>query len=194
MKSPEPVAPDLDAMARAVGAFLTALGHPPQGSPLLCETPARVARAWADEFLDGYRRDPQSPLRDGIPLRDTQPSIVSLDAIHFVSVCPHHLMPYRGVARIAYAPRGCIVGFGAIVQCVDALAHRLVLQEVLAAEIAQNLREGMSAAAVFVRLEAEQNCLSLRGENRPGAKAICEAAMPREVSCELLHRLQGSLK
>lgn len=194
MKSPEPVAPDLDAMARAVDAFLTALGHPPQETPLLRETPALVARAWADEFLDGYRRDPKSPLGDGIPIGDLHPGLVSLDAIHFVSVCPHHLLPYRGVARIAYAPRGRIVGFGAIVQCIDALAHRLVLQEVLAAEIARNLREGMGAAAVFVRLEAEQNCLALRGENRPGARAICEAVTPHDASFELLQELRGALR
>ncbi len=188
-------APDLGGMIQAVEAFLTALGHCPDADPLLAETPQLVARAWADEFLDGYRRDPLAPLGEGISFRQEGGGLVALDAVHFVSVCPHHLLPYRGIARIAYAPAGRIAGFGAIVQCVDALAHRLVLQERLASDIAAHIRRGLSARAAYVRLEAEQSCLSLRGECRPGARAICEAWDHLDAEpLEIIQELKGALR
>ncbi|MBR2978465.1 MAG: GTP cyclohydrolase I [Myxococcaceae bacterium] len=166
---------DRAAMTRAIADFLTAAGHAPDQHPQLAETPKLVAAAWADEFLDGYSRDPLACLDARVPFRhgDWAP-VVALDAIDFVSVCPHHLLPYRGVARVAYRARDWIVGFGDLVQCVDAFAHRLVLQEELAQHIAEGLCWKLEADAVFVRLEAEQNCLSLRGERRHSARAICE--------------------
>ena len=176
MTTSAPKTPDLDGMRRAVAQFLAAAGHPHGEDPLLAETPDLVARAWAGEFLDGDGRDPLDALGEGIPVtRGEAAALVALDAVHFVGVCPHHLLPYRGTARIAYTPGTKLAGFGAIVQLIDALAHRLVLQEVLAQRIADALRAGLSAEAVFVRLEAAQSCLALRGENRPGAQAICEA-------------------
>jgi GTP cyclohydrolase I len=163
-------------MAVAVADFLRAAGFDPDQDEALGDTPRLVASAWAEEFLDGYQRDPGEPLRrERIAAQSPGSVVIALDELHFVGVCPHHLLPYRGTARIAYLSRGHVAGFGAFVQALDALAHRFTLQEVLAQELADTIRTALDARAVLVRLDAEQGCLSLRGENRPGARAICEA-------------------
>jgi len=95
--------------------------------------------------------------------------------IDYHSVCPHHLLPSRGVAHVAYVPGGRVVGFGALVKLVDALAHRLVLEEDLAREIADALVRHLGARGAACLLDAEQLCMTVRGEKRAGARAHAEA-------------------
>jgi len=140
------------------------------------ETPARVARAWLEEFLDGYDRDPREALGDFYEER--QPAadeMVLVTSIDFQSMCPHHLLPYRGVAHVAYLPAGRIVGFSRLARLVDVLGHRLILQETLAREIAEAIRRELGSDGAAVVLEAEQTCMTLRGERRAQARAVTEA-------------------
>ena len=132
-------APDAAAAAEAVDRFLDALGLPPdvRASQDLEGTPRRVAQAWLEDLVDGYRRSPAEILADAIP--SASRDLVAVTGIEFHSVCPHHLLPSRGLAHVAYLPGGKVVGFGQIVRLVDALAHRLVLQEDLARAIADAL-------------------------------------------------------
>lgn len=162
-----------DEAARAVRAFLQALSLPVDDDPELRDTPARVARAFADELLDGYRRDPAQALAGALP--SASRDLVALRGIRYVSVCPHHLLPAEGVAAVGYLPGGRIVGLGDIVQLVEALAHRLVLQETLGAQVADALVAHLGARAAGVVLVARHACLSLRGERQGDAAVVTQS-------------------
>lgn len=155
--------------------FLDALGLPEEvrGAADLEQTPRRVAEAWRDDLLDGYGRDPARILAGAMPSRGR--GLVTVTGIDFHSVCPHHLLPSRGIAHVGYLPGGRVVGFGQIVKLVDALAHRLVLEEDLARQIAEALVEHLGARGAACVLEAEQLCMTVRGERRSGARAHAEA-------------------
>jgi GTP cyclohydrolase I len=167
--------PDRRALSRATTAFLDALGLPPAArrQPDLAGTPARVAEAWAADLLDGYRRDPGEILAEGMPAAGR--ALVTVTGIDYHSVCPHHLLPSRGVAHVAYLPGARVVGFGQIARLVDALAHRLVLEEDLARQVAEALVRHAGARGAACLLEAEQLCLTVRGERRPRARTHAEA-------------------
>lgn len=139
----------------------------------LRETPRRVAGSFLDELVDGYEKDPAEILAHATEsgARD----LVLLTGIDYVSVCPHHLLPSRGVAHVAYLPRGRVVGFGRLVELVDALSHRLVLAEDLALEVASALERHLSARGAACILVGEHLCLSTRGQRRPRARAHVEA-------------------
>jgi GTP cyclohydrolase I len=159
------------ALARAVARFLDALDLPPQvrrGADLE-KTPERVAEAWDQDLLDGYRQDPAGILGEAMP--SSGRGLVAVTGIDFHSVCPHHLLPSRGLAHVAYVPGGRLVGFGQLARLVDALAHRLVLEEDLARQVAEALMVHAGARGAACVLEAEQMCLSVRGERRPRARA-----------------------
>ena len=162
------------ALAGAVAEFLDALGLPAavRGSAELAGTPARVAQAWTEELLDGYGAEPAAILAQGSGSEAR--ALVALTGIEYHSVCPHHLLPSRGVAHVGYLPGGKLVGFGQLVQLVDALAHRLVLQEDLAQQVAAALVEHLGARGAGCVLEAEHLCLTVRGERRTQARAHAE--------------------
>lgn len=174
--------------ARAVGLFLDAMGLPPdvRRSEALELTPARVAGAWLGDLLDGYRRDPAAILRDAMP--SAKRDLVAVTGIDFHSVCPHHLLPSRGVAHVAYVPGGRIAGFGQIVQLVDALAHRFVLQEDLARGVAEALVRHLGARGAACILDAEQLCMTVRGGRRPHARAHADAFLGVLARDERLQR------
>ncbi len=161
--------------AEAVARFLDALGLPAEvrGSSELAQTPRRVAEAWIQDLLDGYRHDPAEVLAEAIetPSRD----LVAVTGIDFHSVCPHHLLPSRGVAHVAYLPGGRVVGFGQLARLVDCLAHRLVLQEDLARAVADALVEHLGARGAACVIDAEQLCMTVRGERRARSRAHVEA-------------------
>ncbi len=166
---------DLSLAAGAVARFLDALGLPPEvrRASELAGTPRRVAEAWAKDLLDGYGREPAEVLAGAIP--SSGRDLVAVTGIDFHSVCPHHLLPSRGVAHVGYVPGGRVVGFGQIVRLVDCLAHRLVLEEDLARGIADALVRHVGARGAACVLEAEQLCLTVRGEKRGAARAHAEA-------------------
>ncbi len=169
-----PKGANLAAMRASVADFLTAAGLDPR-SRALRDTPSLVAKAWHDDFLDGYRVDPSEVLRERMPVNGRHPTMVLLDRIDYVSVCPHHLLPSRGVARVAYVPGRWIVGLGQLSRLVDAFAHRLVLQEDLGEAVADALMRELGARGAACALEAEHACLRLRGEKVPRAVTYTEA-------------------
>jgi GTP cyclohydrolase I len=158
-----------------VARFLDALGIPSdvRGSDDLADTPRRVAEAWLEDLVDGYGRDPAEILAGGLPSAGRD--LVAVTGIDYHSVCPHHLLPSRGVAHVAYVPGGKVVGFGQLVKLVDALAHRLVLEEDLARQIADALVHHLGARGAACVLDAEQLCMTVRGEKRARARAHAEA-------------------
>lgn len=166
---------DRDQMAAGIRLFLQGCGVD-LDDPNVRDTPYRVTEAWVEEFLDGYDQDPREVLGDFYEERQpTADEMVVVTSIDFRSMCPHHLLPYRGVAHVAYLPAGKIVGFSRLARLVDAFAHRLILQETLAREVADSIRRELDSRGAAVVLEAEQTCMTLRGERRSSARAITEA-------------------
>jgi GTP cyclohydrolase IA len=162
--------PLLGDAARAVSALLDAvLPAQARTSPELISTPDRVAEAYLYDLLDGYREDPAKILGEAMPAPG--PDLVAVTGIDFHSMCPHHLLPSRGLAHVAYVPDRMVVGFGQVARLVDCYAHRLVLEEDLARQVAEALVTHLGARGAACLLDAEQACLSTRGERRRAARA-----------------------
>jgi GTP cyclohydrolase IA len=170
-RTPRERRPDAPAMARAIQAFLGAAGLRLEGE--LVGTPGRVAQAWADDFLDGYRSSPAEALGPLLPASGA--GLVSVTGLDFHSSCPHHLLPYRGLAHLAYLPARGVVGFSRLGRLVDVLGHRLVLQEVLARQIVEAIVAGTGALGAGCVLETEQACVTCRGRLRSRARTTSEA-------------------
>ncbi|MGZ5957244.1 MAG: GTP cyclohydrolase I [Myxococcaceae bacterium] len=167
--------PDPEGMRSAVQAFLTASGLPPD-DPELKETPARVAEAWVEHFLDGYGRDPDTVLAERIPVPDgSRGELVVVTGLRFHSMCPHHLLPVEGRAHLAYVPGEFVVGFGRLAALLDTWAHRLILQEHMARGVARSLARGLESPGAACIIEAQQACLRIRGEQQRDAVTHAEA-------------------
>ena len=128
---------DLQAAARAIEAFLQALGHPVDSDPQLRNTSRQVARAFHEELLCGYAADPAAILSDSIAASGGDLIIIKDLAIS--CMCPHHLLPATGVLHLGYLPGERIVGFGALERLAHALSRRLILQEALCEQVADAL-------------------------------------------------------
>ncbi|MGC4115323.1 MAG: GTP cyclohydrolase I [Myxococcales bacterium] len=201
-KKPQPPAwtevraPSFEGMQKAVRDFLVAAGLDPDKHRDLGMTPELVARAWAEEFIDGYMTDPREILAERMPApKGKGREMVALTGLDFQSSCPHHLLPYGGTAHVAYLPGKDVIGFGQMVQLLDCLGHRLVLQEDLARSVADTLMQVIGARGVGVILEAKQACLALRGGRRSSSKAIAEAwAGDFAESAELRERFLAAIR
>ncbi|MEJ1230166.1 MAG: GTP cyclohydrolase I FolE [Galbitalea sp.] len=155
---------DTRRVEAAVAEILAAIGEDPS-RPGLAETPARVAQSYAD-FFSGLGVDPLSHLATATEFelgKDELGELVLLRDIRFRSICEHHLLPFTGVAHVAYVPAKRIVGLGKIPRVVETLASRPQLQERLTEEIAQALQDGLEPRGVLVVLDATHGCVSARG-------------------------------
>ncbi len=174
------MAVDRERIAAAVREILEAIGEDPT-RPGLTRTPERVADAYA-EFFAGVEVDATEPLTRTIsvaagPAPETQPSgAVMLRDIRFRSVCEHHLLPFRGVAHVAYLPGEHIVGLGALPRVVDAFAARPQVQERLGEQIADAIADTLDARGVVVVLDASHECVTMRGGTQPDASTVTVAA------------------
>ncbi len=163
------------AIEAAAMELIRAIGEDPTRDGLR-ETPARVARSYA-EMTAGYEMDPFEILGTvfeapaGAPAGD----LVIVEGIPFHALCEHHLLPFSGVATVAYVPSGRIVGLSKIPRLVDAFARRLQVQERLTAEIAETLEAALAPRGVGVMISAEHLCLAARGARQPGVQMTTEA-------------------
>ncbi|MEJ1230734.1 MAG: GTP cyclohydrolase I FolE [Galbitalea sp.] len=155
---------DTGRVEAAVAEILAAIGEDP-ARPGLATTPSRVAESYAD-FFSGIGVDPLGFLADATEL-DVAPDelgeLVLLRDIDFRSMCEHHLLPFTGVAHVAYVPARRIVGLGKIPRVVETLASRPQLQERLTEEIADALQAGLEPRGVLVVLDATHGCVTARG-------------------------------
>ena len=155
---------DTGRVEAAVAEILAAIGEDPS-RPGLATTPARVAESYAD-FFSGLGVDPLIHLSDATDLDlapDELGELVLLRDIDFRSMCEHHLLPFTGVAHVAYIPARRIVGLGKIPRVVETLSSRPQLQERLTEEIAQALQDGLEPRGVLVVLDATHGCVTARG-------------------------------
>ncbi len=163
---------DSKRVAAAVRELLAAIGEDP-GRDALRATPDKVAQAYA-EFFRGLGQDPLAPLSEGMDSEQRDPVI--LRDIELVSICEHHLLPFTGVAHIAYLPQGKIVGLGRLAQLVEVLAARPQLQENLTNQIADALVSGLAPRGALVILEARHQCVASRGARQPEVNTTTLAA------------------
>lgn len=165
---------DLDAAARAIEAFLTALGHPPDSDAELRETGKLVARAFHRELLSGYRDDAAAILRDTLAADGCEDMVVVRN-IAVTCICPHHLLPATGNLHIGYLPAGRIVGLGALARLAHCYARRLILQESLCKQIAEALVQELGARGAACIAELTPTCMTVRGERATHAQAVTVA-------------------
>ena len=152
---------DVDAAQAAVRALLMALGEDPT-SPSLQDTPARVAGAF-EELLSPRAFDLTS-----FPNDEGYDELVLVRDIPFASLCEHHLLPFTGVAHVAYIPGQRILGLSKLARVVELFSRRLQVQERLTAEVADCICEHLQPKGVAVVIEATHACMTARGVNTPG--------------------------
>lgn len=169
--SPAPFQADLPRMERAVREILAAVGEDPDRNGLL-ETPARVARMYA-ELFSGLHLDPRRHLRRVFD--ESFDELVLVRDISFNSMCEHHLLPFLGKAHLGYLPKGKIVGLSKLARVVEEVSRRPQVQERMTHLIADMMAEELDAKGVIVVLEAEHSCMSIRGIRKPGAVTITSA-------------------
>ncbi len=167
----KPFQPDLPRIERAVREILAAVGENPERDGLL-ETPARVARMYAEMF-SGLHTDPRRHLSR--VFEETFDELVLVKDISFHSMCEHHMLPFLGKAHLGYLPKGKIVGLSKLARVVEEVSRRPQVQERMTHTIADMMVEELDAKGVVVVLEAEHSCMSIRGIRKPGALTITSA-------------------
>ncbi|HZS06405.1 MAG TPA: GTP cyclohydrolase I FolE [Blastocatellia bacterium] len=171
---------NLDRIAAGVRLILEGIGEDPARQGIL-DTPRRVAEMFA-EICGGLHEDPMAELKvipadTGDDAGEKHDGIVMVRDITIGSLCEHHLLPFTGMAHIAYIPRnGQIVGLSKLARIVDIFARRPQVQERLNTQIADTLyRSELQPAGVLVVIEAVHLCMVMRGIKKPGATTITSA-------------------
>ncbi|GIT75759.1 MAG: GTP cyclohydrolase 1 [Acidimicrobiaceae bacterium] len=164
---------DLDRIEAAVAEILVALGEDPSRDGLQ-ETPARVARMYA-EVCSGLHEDPADYLIRTFDLEHDE--MVMVRDIPVYSLCEHHLLPFFGVAHVAYIPQkgGMITGLSKLARLVDGFSRRLQIQERLTSQVAGAIQHTLEPQGTLVVIEAEHLCMSMRGVQKPGAVTVTSA-------------------
>jgi GTP cyclohydrolase IA len=164
---------DLPAIESAVRSILEAIGEDPDRDGLR-NTPQRVAEMYA-ELFSGLSRDPAEEL--SVVFEANHDEMILVRDITLHSVCEHHLIPCVGKAHVAYIPNknGQITGLSKIARLVDTVAKKPQVQERLTTEIAGALEKALEPRGVFVMVEAEHLCMSMRGVRTPGSKTLTSA-------------------
>ncbi len=168
--STEPIV-DLPRIERAVREILSAVGEDPEREGLQ-ETPARVARMYAEMF-QGLQLEPGRHLKR--VFQETYDEMVLVRDISFNSMCEHHLLPFMGVAHVGYVPNGKVAGLSKLARVVEEVSRRPQVQERMTHQIADLMSTELEAKGVIVVLEATHTCMSIRGIKKPGSLTITSA-------------------
>jgi GTP cyclohydrolase I len=181
--------PDRDAAARAIDAFLRALGRDPDREPELFGTGARVAAAYADELLAGYGVDVDGLLAQAVFAGRSD--LVVVRDIPLSTTCPHHLLPATGVATVAFAPEEHLVGVGTVARVLDAFARRLALQEDVGERTVAALQKHLAPRWTGCRITLAHTCMTARGERTHGARVETLALAGGDVDESVVYAALG---
>lgn len=164
---------DLARIEKAVREILIAIGEDPDRDGLVL-TPSRVARAYAELFA-GLRVDPGSIITTSFEAEHDE--LVLVRDIEVISLCEHHLLPFRGNAHVGYIPgeHGRITGLSKLARLVEVYARRPQVQERLTAQVADLLTAQLDPRGVIVVLECEHMCMAMRGIQKAGSKTVTSA-------------------
>ncbi len=162
---------DIEAIKQAVRTILRAVGEDPD-RPGLKETPRRVANMYKEMFA-GLHMEPERHLRVIFPERYDE--MVLVRDIPFTSMCEHHLLPFSGVAHVAYIPDGKVTGLSKLARVVDEVARRPQVQERMTQQIADLIDAHLETTGVAVVISAEHSCMSIRGIRKPGSRTVTSA-------------------
>jgi GTP cyclohydrolase I len=182
----------------AVRELLVAIGEDPQREGLL-ETPRRVAEMYAELFT-GIEGDPGEHLRVSFEIGHDE--MVMVRDIPFTSLCEHHLVPFVGVAHVAYLPgeEGRITGLSKLARVVEGYARRLQVQERMTTDIAEAMQRELQPRGSIVVIEAEHFCMSMRGVKKDGMTTVTSAvrgifrddAKTRAEALEYIHQRRST--
>jgi GTP cyclohydrolase I len=181
---------DRPRLERAVREILLALGEDPDRDGLI-ETPARVARSYAD-LLRGMHEDAATHLARVFEHEAGADDLVLVRDIDFSSMCEHHLLPFYGKAHVAYLPSGGrVVGLSKLARVVDVFARRPQLQERMTSQVADAIVEHLAPRAVAVVVSGTHMCMKLRGALKQDSSMVTTAfrgeyATDRAARAELM--------
>jgi GTP cyclohydrolase I len=159
---------DLPAAQRAVTDLLIALGRDPH-SDHLADTPRRVANAYVEMLT------PREFNLTTFPNDEGYDELVLARDIPVQSLCEHHLLPFQGVAHVGYLPGDRILGLSKLARVVELFARDLQVQERLTKQVADWLQDHLAPKGVGVVIEAEHQCMSLRGVRATGSRTVTSA-------------------
>ena len=162
---------DLEKIQIAVRMILEAVGENPD-RPGLVNTPIRVARMY-QEMFSGLHSDPARHLETVFP--EQYDEMVLVRNIQFTSMCEHHLLPFSGVAHVAYIPNGKVTGLSKLARVVEEIARRPQVQERMTQEIAELVNSHLETSGVAVVLSAEHTCMAIRGIRKHGSTTVTSA-------------------
>lgn len=162
---------DSKRIEAAVREILFAVGEDPDREGLI-ETPARVARMYAELFR-GLHEEPRQHLKKFFT--EQYDEIVLVRDISFNSMCEHHMLPFMGKAHIGYLPDGKVIGLSKLARVVESIARRPQVQERMTETIANLLIEELNAKGVAVVIEAVHTCMTVRGVRKPGSVCVTSA-------------------
>lgn len=169
--TPQTTPVDHARIQAAVREILLAVGEDPDREGLQ-ETPARVARMYAEMF-SGLHREPRIHLQK--VFTEKYDEVVLIKDITFCSMCEHHLLPFSGKAHVGYLPDGKVVGLSKLARVVEDVARRPQVQERMTEHIAELIETELGARGVAVVLEASHSCMTIRGIRKPGSMCLTSA-------------------
>ena len=135
----------------------------------LADTPRRVAQLYT-EIFSGLRETPADFLSTLFEGDYYDPVLVS--DIPFYSICEHHLLPFTGLAQVAYHPSGKVIGASKVPRIIDSISRRPQIQERLTSEIADIIHSGLNSQSTLVYMSAEHMCMTMRGVEKKGSKIV----------------------
>lgn len=161
-----------EQIEQGIRLILEAIGEDPNREGLL-DTPKRVAKMYAEVFK-GLDQDPKEYF--ATIFSEEHEELVLVKDIPFYSMCEHHLVPFFGVAHVAYIPKGGkVTGLSKLARAVEAVAARPQLQERITTTVADSIMETLEPYGAMVVIEAEHMCMTMRGVKKPGAKTLTSA-------------------
>jgi GTP cyclohydrolase I len=162
--------PSRDEAENAVRTLLKWAGEDASRAGLL-DTPSRVVRSY-EEFYAGYGFDPHEILSRTFDETHGYDEMVLMRDIRFESHCEHHMAPIIGVAHVAYIPKTRVVGISKLARVVEVFAKRLQIQERFTVQIAEAINDTLNPIGVGVVIEAEHECMTTRGIQKPGVSMV----------------------
>ena len=162
--------PTREEAEAAVRTMLAWTGDNPDREGLV-ETPKRVVRAY-EQFFAGYEMDPKEVLSKVFEEVEGYDEMVIVKDIRVESHCEHHIVPILGKAHVGYLPNKRIVGISKLARVVDIFGKRLQTQEVMTAQIANDINEVLEPRGVAVVMNAKHQCMTTRGVHKPESSTI----------------------